>query len=379
MRGRGLAQSLHGVKIGIVGCGHVSDQYFHGLARYEHLEVVACADLDRARAELKAAEHGVARVLAPDELLADAAVELVVNLTPPLAHAAASLAAIRAGKHVWSEKPLATTLDDGQMLVEAACAAGLRLGCAPDTFLGGSIQTAIKIVDDGWIGDTIAGGVAMVTEHGYETFHPQVDSFYRSGGGPLLDLGPYYVAALVAMLGPVARVTAAGRATFPERIVGVGPRRGERIPVEVPTHVTGALEFESGALVTLLASWDVWATHLPYIELYGSAGSLSVANPDEFHGEPRLRRAGPEELEQPPPPPGSVHWSRVPLVQPGDVSRGIGIADMALAIRDDRPHRASAEFAFHVLEVLLGLETGASNGRHVRIESPCERPAPLPR
>jgi predicted dehydrogenase len=365
------------VKIGILGCGHVSDQYFRGLARYEYLEVVACADLDEARAALKAAEHGVARALAPDELLADRDVELVVNLTPPQAHAEASLAAIRAGKHVWSEKPLATTLEDGRMVVEAAATAGVRLGCAPDTFLGGSIQTAIKLVADGWIGDTIAGGVAMVTEHGYETFHPQVDSFYRKGGGPLLDLGPYYVAALVAMLGPVARVTAASRATFPERIVGVGPRRGERIAVEVPTHVTGALEFESGALVTLLASWDVWATNLPYIELYGSAGSLSVANPDEFHGEPRLRRAGREELEQPPPPPGSVHWSPVPLVQQGDVSRGIGVADIAMAIVENRPHRASAELALHVLEALLALETASSNGRHVEIESRCERPEPL--
>jgi predicted dehydrogenase len=171
------------------------------------------------------------------------------------------------------------------------------------------------------------------------------------------------------MLGRVARVTGLGRATFPERVVGVGPRRGERIPVEVPTHVAGVLEFESGPIVNLLISWDVWATTLPFIEVYGSSGSLSIPNPDEFGGEPRLRRAGAEELRQPPPPPGTVHWSPIPLIQPGDVGRGIGVADMALAIRDERPHRAGAELAYHVLEVLLGLETSRAEGRHVEVES----------
>lgn len=353
------------------------DQYFVGLARYDQLSVVACADLDRERAERKAAEHGVARSCSPEELLGDPEVDLVVNLTPPQAHAGASLAAMAAGKHVWSEKPLSATLEQAREVVDAAAAAGVRLGCAPDTFLGGGIQTAIKLVEDGWIGDTVSGGVALVTEHGYEHFHPDVRSFYSKGGGPVLDLGPYYVTALVAVLGPVARVSALARATFGERIAGVGPRRGERIAVEVPTHVTGALEFDCGALVTVLMSWDVWATNLPYLELYGSAGSVSMNNPDEFGGEPRLRRAGAEELEQPPPPPGAVHWSPVPLISPGDVGRGIGIADMAAAIDEDRPHRASGELAYHVLEVLTALERSATEGSHIAIESRCERPAPL--
>lgn len=192
-----------------------------------------------------------------------------------------------------------------------------------------------------------------------------------------MDLGPYYIAALVALLGPAVGVTALTRATFSERTVGVGPKRGERIAVETPTHVTGAIEFECGAVVTVLVSWDVWATNLPYLEIYGSEGSLSVANPDEFHGEPRLRRAGAEELEQPPPPPGSVHWSPIPLVQPGDVGRGIGIAEMVIAISEDRAHRASGELAYHVLEVLISLERSADEQRHIAIESRCERPAPL--
>jgi predicted dehydrogenase len=371
------ARTLPCVRIGILGCGNVSDLYFEGLALHDFLEVIACADLDSGRAEQKAAQYGIPRVQAPDELLADPDVELVVNLTPPQAHAAASLEAVGSGKHVWSEKPLAVSLADAATLVGAARAAGVRLGCAPDTFLGGGIQTAIKLVHGGWLGDTIAGGVAMVTEPGYESWHPDVASFYRPGGGPLLDLGPYYVTALVAMLGPVARVTSLTRATFPERTIAVGPRRGEVVSVEVPTHVSGALQFETGAIVTLLLSWDVLATNLPYLELYGDEGSLAVGNPDEFDGEPRLRRAGREDLAQPPPPPGTVRWYPIPLAGRGEVQRGVGVADMALALREERPHRASGELAHHVLEVLLALQDGAAGGGGTRIESSCARPAPL--
>jgi predicted dehydrogenase len=373
----GHARTLPRVNIGILGCGHVSSQYFEGLALHESLTVVACADLDRSRAVEKAAQHVVPSVRSPDELLADPGVDLVVNLTPPQAHASASLAAIEAGKHVWSEKPLATNLEDARALLDAAEAANLRLGCAPDTFLGAGLQTAIKLVDDGWLGDTVVGGVAMVTEPGYESWHPDVSSFYREGGGPLLDLGPYYATALVALLGPVRRVTSLARATYPERTIGVGPRRGERILVEVPTHVTGALEFECGATVALLMSWDVLATNLPYIEVYGNGGSLSVANPDEFDGEPRLRRAGAEDLRQPPPPPGTVHWSPIPLVHPEGARRGAGIADIARAIGENRPHRASGELAYHVLEVLLALGRPDDGRSGVEIHSRCERPSPL--
>jgi predicted dehydrogenase len=364
------------MKVGILGCGHVSDQYLNGCRLFDVLELVACADLDPQRAEQKAAEHGVPRACSPDELIASADVDLVVNLTPPLAHASASRSAIAAGKHVWSEKPVAASLDDARELIDAAREADVRLGCAPDTFLGGGLQTSIKLLDDGWIGEPVAA-VAMVSEHGYEHFHPDVAAFYGPGGGPVLDLGPYYVTALVAMLGPVARVTGFGRASFPERTVLTGPRRGERIPVEVPTHVTGALELESGALVTVLMSWDLWATHLPYIEIYGTEGSLSVPNPDEFGGTPALRRAGEEERRQPPPTPGSLPWLPVPLPFRTDVARGLGIADIAGAIEAGRPHRAGAELALHVLEVLIGLETSAREGRSVEIRSRCERPEPM--
>jgi predicted dehydrogenase len=363
------------VNVGILGCGHVSDQYFEGCARKDAIELVACADLDLNRAEQKAAEHRVPRACSPEELMDDPGVDLVVNLTPPRAHAQVSLAAIRSGKHVWSEKPLAATVEEARELVAAASEAGVRLGCAPDTFLGGGVQTSIKLIDDGWIGEPVAA-VALVSEHGYEHFHPDVASFYAPGGGPALDLGPYYVTALVAMLGPVARVTGFARATFPQRTVLTGPRRGQPIPVRVPTHVTGALELDSGALVTVLMSWDIWSTHLPYIEVYGEQGSLSVANPDTFDGLPRVRRAGAEELRQPPPEPGELAWTPVPLTHDGYACRGVGIAEMAEAIRAGRPHRASAELAYHVLEVLGALAAGEP--ATVEIESRCERPAPLP-
>jgi predicted dehydrogenase len=368
---------MESVNVGVLGCGHVSDQYFRGCGRFDAVRLVACSDIDQARAERKAAAHGIPRACTPEELLGDPAVELVINLTPPAAHAETTLALIEAGKHVWSEKPLAAGLDEARRLVDAASTAGVRLGCAPDTFLGGALQTANKLIEDGWVGRPVAA-VAFVSEHGYEHFHPNVDFFYGRGGGPALDLGPYYVTALVALLGPVARVTGFARATFPERIVPRGPRRGEHIPVSVPTHVTGALELECGVLVTVLMSWDIWSTNLPYIEVYGTEGSLSAPNPDLFDGLPQLRRAGEEELRQPPPAPGAVEWFAMPLTHDGDVERGIGVADMAHAIRTGRPHRASGELALHVLEVLTALH-GATPGRGpVEIESSCERPRPLP-
>jgi predicted dehydrogenase len=359
------------MRVAILGCGHVSDEYFAGCRR-EPLELVACADLDLNRAEQKAAEHSVPRACSPEELMADPEVELVVNLTPPLAHADASLAAIRAGKHVWSEKPLAATLDQAREVVAAAVETGVRLGCAPDTFLGGGLQTSIKLIDDGWIGEPVAGAIC-VSEVGYEHFHPDVAAFYGPGGGPALDLGPYYVTAIVAMLGPVARVTGFSRATFSERKILTGPRRGQPISVRVPTHVTGALELASGALVTALMSWDIASTRLPYLEIYGTAGSLSSGNPDLFDCAPRVRRAGEEELRLPPPEPGELPWSPIPLVFDGDVGRGIGIAELAESVQTGRAHRASAELALHVLEVLLALEQGGC----IDIESRCERPAPL--
>jgi predicted dehydrogenase len=362
----GSGPTLADVNVGILGCGHVSDQYLTGCAGLESLEVVACADLDLNRAEQKAAEHSVGRACTPERLLADPEVELVVNLTPPRSHAEVSLAAIRAGKHVWSEKPLGVTLEEAAELIEAAAGAGVRLGCAPDTFLGAGLQTSIKLIEDGWIGEPVAA-VACVSEHGYEHFHPDVSSFYARGGGPVLDLGPYYVTALVAMLGPVARVTGLARESLPGRTFQLGPRAHQPIDVQVPTHVTGALELESGPLVTVLFSWDLWATNLPYLEIYGTEGTLVAPNPDQFDGTPRLRRAGPDELRQPPPEPASLPFTPIPHAFETGGARGLGVADIAAAVETGRPHRASPELAYHVLEVLLALQAGGTTEIESRV------------
>jgi predicted dehydrogenase len=365
------------MRVGILGCGHVSFQYFEGLRRFGDLvEIVACADADRNRALAQAETHSVARVLSPEELLSDPDVELVVNLTPPLAHYEISAAAIANDKHVYSEKPLACSLAEGAQLVAAAREAGVRLGCAPDTFLGGGLQTARKLVDEGWIGRPLSA-VALVSEPGYEHFHPNVDFFYGPGGGPILDLGPYYVTALVNVFGPVRRVSGCARVTFPERTIRTGERAGQKIAVQVPTHVTGAIEFVSGAVATVLASWDIWSTTLPYLQVYGSAGSLSLPNPDEFGGESLLRVAGELELTQPPPPPGTAPWTPIPLRYPEAFGRGIGVADIARNLATGSPHRASGDLALHVLEVLLAFERSSVQGTHVEIEHQCERPAAM--
>jgi predicted dehydrogenase len=362
------------MRVGILGCGHVSSQYFEGLRRFGDLiEVVACADADHARATDQARAHAVGRVLTPEQLLSDSEVELIVNLTPPTAHYEVSAAAIAAGKHLYSEKPLAGDLEQAAKLVEAAKSAGVRLGCAPDTFMGGGLQTARKLIDDGWIGRPLSA-VACVSEPGYEHFHPNIDFFYGPGGGPILDLGPYYVTALVNIFGPARRVSGCTRATFPQRTIRAGKRAGEKVAVHVPTHVTGVIEFVSGAMTTLLASWDIWTTTLPYIQVYGSAGSISLPNPDEFGGQSLLRVADEQELAEPPHPPGELPWTPVPLRYPETFGRGAGVADIAGALSEDRPHRASGDLALHVLEVLLAFQRSSEQGIHVEIEHQCERP-----
>ncbi len=352
-------------KVGLLGCGNISRIYLKNCRAFEILDVVACADIDPARAEARAREFGItARPV--EALLGDPEIQIVVNLTVPNAHAEVSLAAINAGKHVYSEKPLATTRADGQKVMAAAQATGVRVGCAPDTFMGGGLQTCRRLIDEGAIGEPVAA-VAFMTGRGPEGWHPDPEFFYKPGAGPMFDMGPYYLTTLINLLGPAKRVTASARISFPERLIGSEPRRGSKIVVETPTHVAGVIDFAAGAVGTIVTSFDVWAANLPRIEIYGAEGSLSVPDPNIFGGPVRLCKAGSKE------------WFDIPLTHGfTENSRGLGVAELAYALRDGRPHRASGEMAYHVLDLMQAFEDASRASRHIEITSPCSRPAPLP-
>jgi predicted dehydrogenase len=351
------------LRIGVVGLGNVSRQYFATLPRLDGVRVTAVADLDAARAE-RAATGGV-RATTPDALYGADDVDLVLNLTVPQVHAEVSLRAIEAGKHVYSEKPLALSTADGRRVLDAAAARDVRVGCAPDTVLGTGLQTARHHLDVGAVGTPVAATAFMVTP-GPERWHPAPEFFYRTGGGPLLDMGPYYLTALVTLLGPVRRVAGMAARSRATRTVGSGPLQGTEIPVEVPTHVTGTLEHASGAVSTLLLSFDVWAAELPRIEVYGTEGSLSVPDPNGFGGTVRLFHQD------------SPEWTEVPAAAGyADAGRGCGIADLADALAAGTAHRASGELALHVLDVMESLLRAAESGRTEPIGTTCPRPEPV--
>ena len=280
------------VKIGIIGCGNISDIYLKNCTQvFDNLEVVACADLIHERAQAKAEQYNLAKACSVEELLRDPEIEIVVNLTTPDAHAEVCLAALKAGKNVYVEKPLAITREDGKKILELAKEKGLLVGGAPDTFLGAGIQTCRKLIDDGWIGEPI-GATAFMVNHGHESWHPDPEFYYKVGGGPMFDMGPYYLTALIALMGPVKRVTGSARITFPERVITSEPKYGTKITVDVPTHVAGIMDFESGAIGTILTSFDVWDSQLPRIEVYGTTGSMIVPDPNTFGGPVYIKRAG---------------------------------------------------------------------------------------
>ncbi|RPF20238.1 Gfo/Idh/MocA family protein [Myceligenerans xiligouense] len=351
------------LRVGIVGLGAISGQYLSTFRRLDAVRLAAVADLDETRAASVAAEQGV-RALTVDELTTDPEVDLVLNLTTPAAHAEIALQAISAGKAVYGEKPLAATLEEAQAVIKAGRAAGVRVGCAPDTVLGTGVQTARKAVDDGAIGEPVAATATMMTP-GHELWHPNPGFYYQPGGGPLLDMGPYYVTTLVTLLGPVASVVGAASHTRATRVIGSGPRAGEAVPVDVDTHVTGVLRHESGALSTLVMSFDAVATRASSIEIHGRTGSLVVPDPNGFDGDVRWHELG-----------GA--WRTLP---PGagyrDAARGYGIADLA-ATPPGVPARANGDIAYHVLDIMTALLEAADTGTTVIVESTCVRPAPVP-
>ncbi|MFQ6040005.1 MAG: Gfo/Idh/MocA family protein [Candidatus Poribacteria bacterium] len=351
------------MKIGIIGCGSISGAYFGGAQKTDALEVKSCADI-RMEAAQNAAERYGCQAVTVDDLLADPEIELVVNLTVPRAHVEVGLQALEAGKHVYSEKPLGVSFEEGQKLIQLAAEKGLRVGCAPDTFLGAGGQTARKAMDEGAIGKPIAG-TAFMCGHGHESWHPNPAFFYDIGGGPLLDMGPYYVTALVNILGPVKRVAGVTTKAFEERVATSAGASGQHIPVKVTTHLAGTMEFVNGAVVTMIMSFDMWRHSLPCIELYGTEGSMKVPDPNGFGGPVLVAPAKGEG------------WQEIPLAFPQN-ARMIGVIDMVCAIRSGRAHRASGDLAYHVLEVMTAFDKSSQSGQHVEMQTAVERPNPFP-
>lgn len=353
------------VGVGVVGCGYISKAYMTAMKRFDHIELRAVADMRNAPAEERGQEFNVP-AMRVDQLLRRDDIEIVVNLTVPLAHADVSLAALNAGKHVHSEKPIGVNMIEARKVIDLAETKGLRVGCAPDTFLGGGHQTARKLIDDGAIG-TPVGGTAIFACPGHERWHPAPGFYYLRGGGPMLDMGPYYITDLIQLLGPIASVMGAATRPRQERTIGSGPQQGATIPVEVSTHVAGLLEFVSGAVVSIMMSFDVPKHRHAPIEIYGTAGSLLVPDPNRFGGDVMLAKTGGD-------------WETVAHTH-GNTDgefRSIGVADMAAAILGGRAHRASGALALHALEAMEAFQKSSDEGRRIMLETTVERPAMIP-
>lgn len=357
--------SQNPVGIGIVGAGYISTIYLENCTtRFDNLCVVGIADLVMDRAREQAATFGV-EALAVDELLAHPDIDIVVNLTIPAAHAEVGLRVIDAGKSFYTEKPLATTPAEARRLLARAAERGVRVGAAPDTFLGGGLQTVRALLDGGAIGRPVAVTGMMLTA-GHERWHPNPDFYYQPGGGPLWDMGPYYLTALLSLLGPVERVAATASASFDTRTIRSGPRAGETVPVDTPTHILTLLDFASGPRGSLTTSFDVHDTRGSTLVIYGSDGTLRLPDPNTFGGPIELLKPGGESWEPIEP--------RYPFT---DNSRGLGVSDMARALQQGGPHRASGEMATHVVDVMDAALRSSAEGRHIVVTSTFDRPAPL--
>ncbi|HLH81991.1 MAG TPA: Gfo/Idh/MocA family oxidoreductase [Trebonia sp.] len=351
------------VRVGIIGAGNVSGQYLPTLLSYPDIEVRGIADLDAGRARAQAGAYGIGFAGSPGELLAIGDIELVLNLTTPAAHAAVALEVIGSGRHLWGEKPLALDRASARAVLAAASAAGVWVGNAPDTILGAGIQTAQRLLADGAIG-TPGTVLTLMQGPGPESWHPRPRFLFARGAGPLFDIGPYYLTTLVQLLGPIASVQAAGHRARNERVIGTGPDAGTAFPVEVDTHVSVLTRFRSGVVGTSVYSFDS-AVRRQRFEITGEHGVLRVPV-SGFNEPPRIvRAAGPD-----------TGWTDVPPAgEPRD--RGVGVLEMARAIRAGRPPRASGQLAYHVLDVMLAIEESAATGHPVDVNSTAGAVPPL--
>ncbi|MGQ9656460.1 MAG: Gfo/Idh/MocA family protein [Fimbriimonadales bacterium] len=354
------------MRVGVVGCGNISPVYLRVAQQFPEIEVVAVADALPERAQARAEQFGIPQVLEVDALLQHPEIEVVLNLTPPKAHAPLNKAALEAGKHVYCEKPFGIDRHEARTVLKLAQRKGLYVGCAPDTVLGAGIQTCLHLIRAGAIGEPV-GASAFMLSPGHEHWHPNPEFFYQVGGGPMLDMGPYYITTLVTLLGAAHGVAGVSRITRPVRTITSEPKRGQTITVETPTHITGAIEFENGAVATVIMSFDVWAHRLPCIEVYGTEGTLGVPDPNGFGGPVLLRKAGESE------------WREMPLTHPyAEQYRSLGLAEMIRAIGEGRPNRLNGQLAYHVLDIMLSFNDSSEAGVHLALKSTCTPPAPMP-
>ena len=365
------------MNVGIIGCGNISTTYLELASLFHGLTITAVSDLDESRARAQAEEYGC-EAMTVENLLRDSSIEAVINLTVPAVHAEVSTAVVKAGKHVYSEKPYVLTLDDGLALGKLAEDQKVRIGSAPDTFLGGAHQAARALVDSDRVG-AIVGGSCHFMNHGLEDWHPDPDFFYQPGGGPVLDMGPYYISNLVQLIGPVSRVVALTSMPFSTRTISSEPRAGEIIPVGTATSAAALLEFVSGAQITLSMSWDVWSHEHNCMELYGTNSTLYVPDPNFFGGELRLNRGQEDEVVAVDHPLAEINQfpEEDSDEDPRANYRGIGLADMIAAIGEGRAHRCDNRFALHVIDVMTSILKSGEEKRIVDIASSCERPAAL--
>ena len=356
------------IRLGVIGCGMVCDSYLQTLQRFDHVACAACADLEPERARRVAAEYGFGRACSVDELVRGDDTDLVLNLTIPATHAELNLAALEGGKHVYSEKPLGITLQEAQAVLRRAVDKGLRVGCAPDTFLAGGHQHCRHLIEQGAVGRLVAA-FGAVAGHGPDAYHANPHFFYEKGAGPLLDQGVYVITALLPLFGRVKAVSARAQIGITDRTVRTEPRFGENIDVQTPTHLVCALEFEAGGLANLMISWEIWASKLPVMEVYGTEGTIRLPHWNFYEADFELYRQGPE---------GGA-WHAIATERPyvGGSWRGLGVADMAAAILSGRPHRASGERANHVLEIMESLVHSAATDALVAITTPYTKPEPF--
>ena len=371
-------------RVGLIGTGRISEVYLRNCAAFDRLEIVACGSLNMDESRAKAAEFGVPRVALPDEIITDPEIHSILNLTIPAAHANVSIAALESGKHVYSEKPFVTDLTDGRRILDLAREKGLTVSNAPDTFLGGRWQTVRKLLDSGVIGAP-TGVAAFVPTRGVERHHPNPDFYYAKGGGPLLDLGPYYLTAMVFLLGPIRQVAAMGKKTFAARMIENGPRNGQVMPVEEDTHSLNLIAFENGVIGEMMVSFDVWESETPRFEIYGEDGTICIPDADPgdganiFHGPVWYRTRKEARWSKRPRPVAPVEWCVAENTHGFNYdARGVGLLEMADAVANGRTPRASGALAYHITEAMQAMLTSAREARFVEVASTCARPQPLP-